>query len=435
MAVSFRTSQNIGIGMMLGIIILISLFSYRQMSETTDKLKKIIRIDERKPASSESIGFPAETITDHVSDDLREHNFEIIKIMDLSKNILAGILLAAVIIAFFISTRMNRALAKPVNRLLSVVNTVAKGDFYQSIEVVSKDNIGQLSIALNQMIADLKEQRRQLKQAKDIAEKANLAKSDFLANMSHELRTPLNHIIGFSDIILDKSFGELNETQEEFLNDVLTSSHHLLTLINDILDLSKIESGKMELAVSEVAIQSLLDNSLTMIREKAIKHGLHIEMDITSLPQTIFADGQKLKQVLYNLLSNASKFTPEGGKIELSAMLVNSEVLEDKFHKTQNINILPNLDWIVISVKDSGIGLKHDDLERVFSPFEQVDSSRNRKFQGTGLGLSISKQMVEIHGGHIWVESIGIGRGATFTFGVPVEIGREAVPSDIIGII
>ena len=335
------------------------------------------------------------------------------------------------LISFFLSALMNRAPAKPIDRMISVVKNVAQGDLDQSVEVVSKDKIGQLSSALNQMILSFKEQQAQLKQAKDIAERANSAKSDFLANMSHELRTPLNHIIGFSEIILDQSFGKLNETQEDFLKDVLTSSRHLLMLINDILDLSKIESGKMELTISEVDIHSLLESSLNLIREKSIRHQIHLETDFASLPQIILADGRKLKQILYNLLSNSSKFTPDGGSIKLSSMIINSEVLITKFKKHLKTNTHPNLDWLVISVSDSGIGIKAEDLTRLFSPFEQVKSSRNRNVQGTGLGLSISKKMVEIHGGHIWVDSEGPGTGAVFTFAIPVEIVWQTGLRDI----
>jgi signal transduction histidine kinase len=237
--------------------------------------------------------------------------------------------------------------------------------------------------------------------------------------MSHELRTPLNHIIGFTELIVDKKFGDLNETQFEYLTDVLNSSHHLLSLINDILDLAKLEAGKQELKPSEVNLKMLLENSLVMFKEKALKHFIRMSVDTTGIPETVNADERMLKQIIYNLLSNAVKFTPENGKVSLTARPCN---FNEGVHSAE---ISHRRLGVKISVSDSGMGIKPVDLDRIFSPFEQVESARNRKFQGTGLGLSLSKKLVQLHGGEIWAESEGEGKGATFSFMIPVQTSNS----------
>jgi len=250
-------------------------------------------------------------------------------------------------------------------------------------------------------------QRVEMQQAKAAAEKASRAKSEFLANMSHELRTPLNHIIGFSELVVDQHFGTLNETQADYLKDVLHSSHHLLELINDILDLSKVEAGKMEIQHEEVELEPLLQSSLTMIKEKSLKRGIHLAFDMGPAPPVIQADKRKFKQVLYNLLSNAVKFTPEGGEVRLAAV-----------EKPGSNGDGPYLE---VSIRDSGIGVHPDNLERIFNSFEQADSSTARNFEGTGLGLALSRRLVELHGGRIAAESDGEGCGSRFSFTLPIE--------------
>ena len=284
-------------------------------------------------------------------------------------------------------------------------------------------------------MASLKEAQEKLKAALASAESANQAKSAFLANMSHELRTPLNHIMGFTGLVLDKNFGDLTEIQEEYLGDVLTSSQHLLSLINDVLDLSKVEAGKMQLHLSEVNVPQLLQNSLVMIKEKILKRGLHLSTKIGEIPEIIQADERKVKQVIYNLLSNAVKFTPDGGKIRLIADLVPAvpQVFGTNGKKAPETSSggkkVPAM--MRISVTDTGLGIEPKDLELIFLPFEQAGTHITQKYQGTGLGLSLTQELVKLHGGMIWAKSEGHGQGATFTFTLPVngkmlEFGGES---------
>ena len=267
---------------------------------------------------------------------------------------------------------------------------------------------------LSQEIEIRKRVEAELIDTKELAEKANHAKSEFLANMSHELRTPLNHIIGFTEVVLDKNFGGLNDVQEEYLGDVLQSSRHLHSLINDILDLSKIEAGKLKFAPSPFNLRMLLKNSFTIIKEKARKHRIQLSMKVGAAPEVITADERSLKQIIYNLLANAVKFTPDGGKISLTAQpceFDEDDDLADMNHQNGGIKI---------SVSDTGIGLTPEDLDYIFNPFEQVENSKSRKYQGTGLGLSLTKRLVELHGGRVWAESEGEMKGSTFHFIVPV---------------
>jgi signal transduction histidine kinase len=223
----------------------------------------------------------------------------------------------------------------------------------------------------------------------------------------------LNHIIGFTELVVDKKFGSLNSQQAEFLGEVVQSGRHLLSLINDILDLAKVESGKMELELDPVGLRSLVSNSLIMVKEKALKHRIRLSTEI-SVPETFLVDERKLKQILYNLLSNAMKFTPDGGTVCVQV--------------APEAGMPQEAPGLRFSVIDSGIGIDPEDLERIFEPFEQADNSSSRRFQGTGLGLTLTRRMVELHGGSIWAESEGPGKGSRFHFILPARQDGAAEP-------
>jgi GAF domain-containing protein/anti-sigma regulatory factor (Ser/Thr protein kinase) len=231
-------------------------------------------------------------------------------------------------------------------------------------------------------------------------EAANRHKSEFLANVSHELRTPLNAIIGFSEVLGERLFGELNEKQAEYTEDILSSGRHLLSLINDILDLSKIEAGRMELEVTTFDLPLAIENAILLIRERASRHGIRLDRVIDNHLGDFTGDERKVKQVLVNLLSNAVKFTPEGGQIKVEATVGDSAA--------------------IISVIDTGIGIAKEDQEAIFEEFRQVGSNYAQKREGTGLGLTLTRKFVEMHGGKIWVES-EVGKGSKFTFTLPIN--------------
>jgi signal transduction histidine kinase len=228
---------------------------------------------------------------------------------------------------------------------------------------------------------------------------ASRHKSEFLANMSHELRTPLNAIIGFTQVLQQKLFGEVNEKQEEYLEDIHGSANHLLALINDVLDLSKVEAGQVELEVATFSLREALERGVVMVRERAVKNGVRLAVEPSPEVELVEGDERRIRQVVFNLLSNAVKFTPEGGSVDVRSARRNGEVL--------------------VSVVDTGPGIAADDQERIFEEFQQTEVGAEQK-EGTGLGLALCRKLVELHGGRIWVES-ELGAGATFTFTLPAE--------------
>jgi len=256
-------------------------------------------------------------------------------------------------------------------------------------------------------VDDRKIVEEQLKFAKEAAEAASRAKSEFLATMSHELRTPLNAIIGFSELLEDTSFGELQPRQKKFVQNVQAAGRHLLALINDVLDLAKVEAGRVELFFDRFEVATAFDNARSLVATQARERGVLIAIETPAEPLMIQADEGKFRQIMLNLMSNAVKFTPEGGIVTVSAKQLVSEGQSD----------------LQVSVTDTGIGIAESDQDRIFRAFEQVDSSYSRNQQGTGLGLPLTRRLVELHGGRMWVESKQ-GVGSTFHFTLPLERRR-----------
>ncbi|MGQ0544432.1 MAG: sensor histidine kinase, partial [Betaproteobacteria bacterium] len=241
---------------------------------------------------------------------------------------------------------------------------------------------------------------REIQEKSAQLEVANKHKSEFLANMSHELRTPLNAIIGFSEVLLERMYGEVNEKQTEYLKDIHESGRHLLSLINDILDLSKIEAGRMELELSTFDLPAAVSNAMTLVRERAQRHGIALGLEMDPRLGVLQADERKVKQILLNLLSNAVKFTPDGGRVDVREKM--------------------DTDKVEIAVRDTGIGIAPEDQAAVFEEFKQVGRDYTRKAEGTGLGLALTKRLVELHGGEISLKS-ALGQGSIFTVRLPLR--------------
>ena len=309
-----------------------------------------------------------------------------------SRDLVIGVAAGAVALALVLGLVLSWSLIGPLGRIRFRLAAIASGDFSGRVDVPNRDELGELAANVNRMNDELRRVYGEL-------ESASKHKSEFLANMSHELRTPLNAIIGFSQVLQQKLFGEVNDKQEEYLTDILTSANHLLELINDVLDLSKVEAGQVELELGAFSLREALERGMVMVRERAMKGGVQLSLEADPSVELVEADERRIRQVVFNLLSNAVKFTPPGGQVDVRSAQQNGEVL--------------------VSVADTGPGIAPADQERIFVEFQQTDLGAQQK-EGTGLGLALSKRLVELHGGRIWVDS-EVGKGSTFTFTLPVE--------------
>ncbi len=329
-----------------------------------------------------------------------------------------ALLVFGLAIALLASFILARRLVAPIQAIQIGAARIGEGALDHRIDVRTGDELEELADEFNHMASRLQdtyatlEQRVQerthelaaaieeLEETGNKLQAASRHKSEFLAHMSHELRTPLNAVIGFSEILADRMVGDLNPKQEEFVGDILDSGRHLLSVLNDILDLTRVEAGRMELSLAVFALPQTLEHSLTIIRERATAQGVALGLSVGSNIGLIEADERKVTQILFNLLSNAVKFTSSGGRIDISAQLADNEV--------------------VIAVRDTGAGIAAEDQERIFGEFEQAGPTVLGAREGTGLGLALSKRFVELHGGRIWVESQP-GVGSVFTFSLPLQ--------------
>ena len=309
-----------------------------------------------------------------------------------SRNLVIGVAAAAIVLGLLLGFVLSWSLIGPLQRIDSRLAAIASGDFSGHVDVTNRDELGALGTNVNRMNDELRRLYKEL-------ETTSQHKSEFLANMSHELRTPLNAIIGFSQVLRERMFGEVNAKQEDYLDDILSSGNHLLSLINDVLDLSKVEAGQVELEVAPFSLRDALERGVVMVRERATKDGVLVALAADPDVDVVEGDERRIKQVIFNLLSNAVKFTPTGGAVDVSAAQVNGEVR--------------------VSVADTGPGLAPEDHERIFDEFQQTEAGVELR-EGTGLGLALSKRLVELHGGRIWVDS-ELGKGSTFVFTLPAR--------------
>ena len=309
-----------------------------------------------------------------------------------SRNLFIGVAAGAIVLALLLGFVLSWSVIGPIQSIDTRLAAIASGDFSGHVNVTNRDELGALAANVNRMNDELQRLYKAL-------ETTSQHKSDFLANMSHELRTPLNAIIGFSQVLREGMVGEVSKKQVEYLDDILSSGNHLLALINDVLDLSKVEAGQVELQIAPFSLQDSLERGVSMIREQATTEGVQVTLHRNGGVDVISGDERRIRQVIFNLLSNAVKFTPEGGQVDVGAKRVNGEMR--------------------VSVADSGPGIAAEDLNRIFEEFQQTEAGAQQR-EGTGLGLALSKRFVEMHGGRIWCES-EVGKGSTFEFTLPLR--------------
>jgi signal transduction histidine kinase len=309
-----------------------------------------------------------------------------------SRNLFIGVAAGAIVLALLLGFVLSWSVIGPIQSIDYRLAAIASGDFSGHVNVTNRDELGALAANVNRMNDELQRLYKEL-------ETTSQHKSEFLANMSHELRTPLNAIIGFSQVLREKISGEINPKQEEYLDDIVTSANHLLALINDVLDLSKVEAGQVELQVAPFSLRDALERGVSMVREQATTHGVQVALHANGGLDVVTGDERRIRQVIFNLLSNAVKFTEVGGLVDVGAAQRNGEV--------------------EVSVADTGPGIAAEDLDRIFEEFQQTEAGA-RQHEGTGLGLALSKRFVEMHGGRIWCES-ELGKGSTFRFTLPLR--------------
>ncbi len=309
-----------------------------------------------------------------------------------SRNLFIGVAVGALVLALLLGFVLSWSVIGPIQGIDSRLAAIASGDFAGHVEVENRDELGALAANVNHMNDELRRLYTEL-------EEASRHKSEFLANMSHELRTPLNAILGFSQVLRDEMFGGVNDKQAEYLDDILSSGQHLLSLINDVLDLSKVEAVQVELDVRPFSLREAVEGGVVVVREQASEDGIQVSFAADPDADMVEGDERRIKQVILNLLSNAVKFTPAGGKVDVSTTRVNGEVR--------------------ISVTDTGPGIAASDRDRIFDEFQQTDAGVEQG-EGTGLGLALSRRFVELHGGRIWVDTEP-DAGSTFVFTLPAK--------------
>ena len=328
----------------------------------------------------------------------------------------AVLLVIFLLLAFLTSVLLARNLARPIESIQLAAAKIGSGALDQRIDVSSRDELGALAEEFNQMASRLQEsyaglERQVEERTRELTsaltkldektrelEAASHHKSEFLANMSHELRTPLNAITGFSQVLRKRLYGEINEKQADYLDEILASSRDLLSLIDDVLDLSKVEAGQIELEVAPFSLPATIERGLVVVGERASKGDVRISLDSDPGVETVTGDERRVRQVILNLLWNAVKFTPAGGAVDVRTVRLDGEV-----H---------------VSITDTGPGIALEDQSRIFEEFQQASAGKEQR-EGTGLGLALSKRLVELHGGRIWVDS-ELGKGSTFVFTLPM---------------
>ena len=398
--------------------------------------------------TAEALGFIEQVreLEEVVSEEVEDAEAAQERSFTVRQNLIFASIALAVITAGFAAYLINRAIVRPLHLTTAIARQATQEqNFELQAPVISNDEIGSLSMSFNQLIqqvnALLTERQRQ---NRELIHATHL-KDEFLANMSHELRTPLNAILGLTESLKEEVFGELNGQQHSALQTIERSSTHLLELINDILDVAKIEAGEMELEFTNTSVNQLCQSSLAFIKQQALKKKIQIDTKVSPDLPPLWVDGRRIRQVLINLLSNAVKFTPAGGHITLEvnhlhhATLLDSQQLDSQDSSTPTCEGLPKHDGLVdnclrIAVADTGIGIAPDDIDKLFRPFTQIDSALNRQYQGTGLGLSLVKHIVSLHGGQVGVSS-EVGVGSRFTVDLPCDHAHpsptESIPSPV----